>query len=360
MKKFLVAAAVLAISFSGAEAMAGYMMKIDGDTFATFGAKARIQYVMTNPDANHDRVNQNLKEARLYIKGQINNTVKFFFNRDMTAFSVPAGRGTDAAIVFDFGKHLKVQAGTYRMAISRVGLQDSYQYILINGPEVVSANYVRGTEDGSLIPGSLGGFRNEGVTVWGDVLGGKLRYNAGVWVDNHPVNNFPAIGTNANDDLGLSGRVVFNFLDPEKGYGCPGCYIGKAKVANVGAGILTWDYIDTGGNEKTWTVTAIDGFYDAGGVTAEVGLLMYDPDTGVKPKGTYAEAAYVIADKLQPAVRFETWDADVAGGDYDKIVIGVNYLFDGQKAKIGLELNKKDPEVGVEVDTATLQAQIQF
>ena len=76
MKKFLIVIVVLTIAMFGVDAMAGYMMKVDGDTFMTTGVKARIRWTMANPGTNAvRRIAQSIPEGRIYAKGQITDTV---------------------------------------------------------------------------------------------------------------------------------------------------------------------------------------------------------------------------------------------------------------------------------------------
>ncbi|OGW29660.1 MAG: hypothetical protein A2X56_08905 [Nitrospirae bacterium GWC2_57_13] len=348
MKKFLVLMVVAAMTLFGVSAFAGVDLKMDDDTFAKFGAKARIQYSATSPGS--DKLNVGLGEGRIYFSGQITNTVKFGFNYDFatTGGAAGGGRATDALVQFDLATALKINTGIYRMAFSRLALQDSYQYILISSPEVGGTAFVTNT--------NLGGFRVGGVTAWGDLADGMIRYNVGI----SDGSNGPAAV--AGDELGISGRVVVNFMDPEKGYTCPGCYLGKAKVANVGVGFFQQE--NSAGTVTQKAVT-VDGFYDANNLTIEAALFNYDYDNaaGQKPVGMYVEAAYAFG-KIQPAVRFEQYDDDVAANDttdFAKLVVGVNYLIDGHNAKVGFELAQKDFDGGgVDTDTATIQVQAQF
>jgi hypothetical protein len=378
MKKFLVLLVIAAMTLFSVSAFA-YDVKVDDDTFAKVGAKAQIQYVMSTPV--HDKVDVGVGNARLYVAGQVTNQFKFGLNFDMgrtataTLFEVtdPATGAvdviapstqtnslSDAFIILDLAKEFKIMTGIYRMAVSRVALQDSYQFILINSPEVASKAFLSNA--------TLAGFRSGGLTLWGDLADGMVRYNVGLWDGDYMADKIgnltTGVGTNPDDKMAMTARVVLNFMDPEKGYTCPGCYLGKAKVANVGVGYLTQDYMNTvAAAEKTYTVMTVDGFYDANGITAEAAYFQYDYDNGVKPTGYYAEAAYAM-DKIQPAARYESFDADVAANDntdFTKIVLGVNYLFAGHDAKIGIEYAMKDFDgTGVDVDTTTLQLQVQF
>ena len=376
MKKILVLLVVLALSLFAVSAFA-YDVKVDEDTYAKVGVKAQIQYVMSTPV--HDKVDVGVGNARIYFAGQVTNQFKFGLNFDMgrtatpTLFETSDAAGnvdivapstqtnslSDAFILLDLAKEFKLMTGIYRMAVSRIALQDSYQYILINAPEVASKSFLSNA--------TLAGFRSGGVTLWGDLADGMVRYNVGLWDGDYMADKIgnltTGLGTNPDDEMAMTARVVVNFMDPEKGYTCPGCYLGKAKVANIGVGYLTQDYKDGTLADKTSTVTTVDGFYDADNMTLEAAYFQYDYDNGVKPMGYYVEAAYAM-DKIQPAARYESFDADVAANDntdFTKIVLGVNYLLAGHDAKVGIEYAMKNFDgSGVDVDTTTVQLQVQF
>lgn len=354
MKKILVLLVVLALSMFGVSAAFAYDVKVDEDTYAKVGAKVQIliQDTDNKTAGSSNETDLTLPNARIYFAGQVTDMVKFGLNYDFATSGTTAGggRATDAQITMDISKELKVMTGVYRVAFSRIALQDSYQYILISGPVVnQSVAQVAGTGGGGT---ALGTYRNAGVTVWGDLVGGMVRYNVGVWDDNYNVYE-------SNSTM-KTARVVLNFMDPEKGYTCAGCYLGKAKVANVGVGYLTQDYI----GDKTYTAMTIDGFYESDGLTLEAAYFSSDDDTGVagaKPTSWYVEAAFML-DKLQPAARYESYDDDGGTGDYTVATAGINYLFDGQNAKVGLQYAKLDPDAAGTPSTNTyaLQLQVQF
>src|SRR3990172_7526864 len=360
MKKILVLLMILALSLFGVSAAFAYDVKVDEDTYAKVGAKVQILIKDTdNTGGTSNETDLTLPNARIYFAGQVTNMVKFGLNFDFAAIGTAAtgtaanasGRATDAQITLDFAKEFKVMTGIYRVAFSRIALQDSYQYILIDGPVVDRAVApVAGTGGGGT---ALGTYRNAGVTAWGDLLDGKLRYNVGVWDDNYSVY--------ASNHMMKTARVVYNFLDPEKGYTCAGCYLGKANVANVGVGYLTQDY----DLDKTYTAMTIDGFYESDGLTLEAAYFSADEDsgatTGVKPTSWYVEGAYLIGD-LQPAARYESYDDDGGTGDYTVATAGINYLFDGANAKVGVQYAKKDWDAAgtPSENTYALQLQVQF
>jgi len=377
MKKLLVVFVVSAVSLFSADAMA-YQVKVDEDTYANFLVmlQARVQSLEDGaPNGTDSSFDVNFFNARLSAVGQITNEVKFGLNFDPVAKTTLTtgadSRLADAWITYDFAKEAKVQTGIYRMAVSRLALQSSYTYILPDSPIVGGPRY---------LTNGLAGFRDAGITAWGDLAGSTVRYYASIWdgqyIPDAAGGPLAAADENGGDTTGKSARLVYNFLEPEKGYGTAGTYLGKTKIANVGIGYFMQDYTvgSITGERKTYSVLTADAFYDVAGVTVEGAYFLYDTDKGgdgSKPSGWYLQAAYLI-DRFQPALRYESWDADAAAGDYSRIVAGVNNYLDGQNAMIQLEylMHNTDKE-GATVDRVNigsskdyndiiLQLQIQF
>ena len=369
MKKLLVVLIVAAAaSLFSVNAMA-YQVKVDDDTYANFLVmiQARVQSLEDGaPNGSDSSFDVNFFNVRLAVAGQITDLTKFGLNFDpvaKTTFTAGADtRIADAWITFDFAKEAKVQTGIYRMAVSRLALQNSYTYVLPDFPIVGGPKFLT---DG------LAGFRDAGITAWGDLAGGMVKYYAAIWDAQYipdaaggpldpddpadPADPFDV--QNRKDTTGKSVRLVYNILEPEKGYGTLGTYLGKARIANVGIAYFMQDYTvgSATGPEKTYSVLTADAFYDVAGLTVEGAYFTYDNDIGVagsKPSGWYLQAAYMI-EKLQPALRYESWDADANTGDYSRIVAGVNYYLDGQNAKVTLEyLMHNTDNAGATVDRA--------
>jgi hypothetical protein len=367
MKKLLVVLIVSAVSLFSVSAMA-YQVKVDDDTYANFLVmlQARVQSLEdAAPNGTDSSFDVNFFNVRLAVAGQITDLTKFGLNFDpvaKTTFTAgAASQFADAWITFDLAKEAKVQTGIYRMAVSRLALQNSYTYVLPDFPLVGGPKFLT---DG------LAGFRDAGITAWGDLADGMVKYYAAIWDaqyipdaaggpldpdDPVVVDSFDV--PNRKDTTGKSLRLVYNILEPEKGYGTLGTYLGKARIANVGVAYFMQDYTvgSATGPEKTYSVLTADAFYDVAGLTVEGAYFTYDNDKGVvgsKPSGWYLQAAYMI-EKLQPALRYESWDADAATGDYSRIVAGVNYYLDGQNAKVQLEylMHNTDDE-GAAIDRA--------
>jgi hypothetical protein len=387
MKKLLVLLVVLAISMFGVSAAFAYDVKVDEDTFAKVGLKAQIWYQNLDKAAPNgsDSSDFSIKQVRLYTSGQITNLMKFGANvdfgkgsSDKLTVTDTAGTAavTDAWITLDFMKEAKLMVGIYRMAVSRVALQDSYTYLTVHSPAVAAARYLSNENN----------YRSAGATLWGDVANGMIRYNVSLWDGNNsPVTAVPVVAPantlatiNSPDRPAYSARVAVNLWDPEPGYTNACCYLGKSKLLSFGAGYLSQGISGSAGS-GSYTVKTVDAYLAMDPITAEAGYFIYDYDTlgtaavGTKPVGYYAQAGFKIG-QIEPAVRYEKWDADNATNlnNYKRYVAAVNYYLDGHNAKITLErmaqisdgivsgVNRSTPDNTQSFVDWTLQLGVQF
>ncbi len=343
-------------------AASAFPVKVDDDTYGKVTLKGQVAFSAVNGPARADHVADQTINARIAGGGQVTDLYKFGFNFDMNVGRDAAGAPSrssalsDGFILLDFAKEYKLMTGIYRMAVTRFALTDSYSYLIPTAPEVAAASFLsRG----------LGGYRSGGATIWGDLANGMIRYNvSGYDGDYSAAPGIVTGATNSLDQPGVAARIAINLLDPEKGYTYVESTLGKGRIATIGAGYLKQDYL-SGTTEKTYTVATVDAFYDVSGLTGQLAYFQYDYDNvaGQKPAGWYAGAGYMIG-KFQPVIRYESWDDDVAGNDnsdYTKVSAGVNYMIEGQDAKIQLAYAKKNFDgTGVDTDTTILQLQVQF
>ena len=308
MKKTLLAIAAITGTALSANAA---MLKVSDQTFANFGIKMQI-YGQALEDAANDgdsnAVDFTIQNARIYFSGQLNKIVQFGANLD---FAVTGGdsshEGTDttkvrdAFINFHFMNELNVMAGYYRLPFSRTTLVDRYNTVFmpqdgwVNGYDASGAPstvykdqllptiYIAGTNvpvkltaDNVLGGPALGNAlsltdttdeadfaRDAGVTIWGDVLGGMVKYYVGVYdgFGDHNVAE-AAVGT-GKDNLGYAIRLEFTptmlGFKPEKGYLHKETYLGKKNVLTLGVAYAS-SKLDTGNagagsyTFKSWTV----------------------------------------------------------------------------------------------------------
>jgi hypothetical protein len=128
--------------------------------------------------------------------------------------------------------------------------------------------------------------REQGLTVWGQVLGGKLKYYAGSYeLDNQSMNAHPM----------YAGRFCLNLLDPEPGYYNQSAYHGEKDILAFGVG---------GQYQKGGSVTVVP----AANPALEVGDLkvvavdaLFDKKLGAHAVTIEADAYFT--DKFQPVNR---------------------------------------------------------
>ncbi len=414
MKKFLVIVLGMLFVFGlSTMSWAGVELKISDTTKATVGFKGLIwaqsaQDAITTDKGTNDKIDFAVRQFRFYTSGQVTPLVKFGANLDWSAgawdgtLKTPSATVTDASMTLAFAPEVNIMAGLYRTPFSRIALQDGYQGIFVHG----NAGVARGS-----YVGVLGNYRNAGLTLWGDAMGGKIKYGAGIF-DGDLVPG-TAVGYPTDDSPFYSVRLAFSPLTPEKGYANAGTYLGKQKgtVLTIGGGYLAAKYrtatpssasityattAKTTGTtttyetkatttaagstttaEPTYTAYTVDAFAEiplgGGALTVEGAYFNYDWGNVADPvtKGYYGQIAYLIGGvNIQPAFRYESSDKDgtVTGGDdFSAYAVGLNYYMKGHDAKINLEYAKKDFEnegttkrTNQDYADITLQLQFQF
>lgn len=419
MKKYLVLVLGMFLIFGLTSlSTAGYELKINDSTKATFGFKTQIWAQIAEDgsmNAEENSLDFAIRTMRLYGNGQIVPLVQFSFNVDWTKgiydrkiyenglatnYAVSSLFGTnianteatvrDATMTLNFMPELRVMAGLFRTPFSRTATTDSFGYVFPHAPSIAGGGYL----------GLLGDYRNAGLIAWGEPANGMVKYAVGIF-DGELVPGAAGSLLNLKDSPMYAARIAISPLEPEKGYVTPATYFGKKKtVLTVGGGYLTAKYnqmavvtvpttVDlttgavTGGSalvvstdEKTYKAWTADVFAEiplgGGALTVEGAYLNYDRGvTNGKTNGYYASAAYLISSvNLQPGIRYEVSDRDgtVTGGEDNKIwTLGIGWVPGGHAAKINLEGRKVDyenegttPRKNKDYTDITLALQYQF
>jgi hypothetical protein len=306
MKKTLAALAI----FSGAALSANAaMLKVSDQTFANFGLKLQIygQALEDAAEYNGDYKNAidfTIQNARVYFSGQLNPIVQFGANLDFAVTGQSTSHeGTsttkvrDAFINFRFMPELNVMAGYYRLPFSRETLTGRYDRIFmpqdgwvrysdtnsIYKDQILPTLYVAGTDAQIHLTASnvLGGpslgnavaisgstdeadfARDAGVTVWGDVLGGMVKYYVGIYDGFGDHNVGEVVAGQGKDNLGYAFRIQFTptmlGFQPEKGYLLSETYLGQKNTLSFGLGYAA-SKLDVAPSAsftfKSWTVDA--------------------------------------------------------------------------------------------------------
>jgi len=299
MKKGLLAVAALT---GAALTTNAAMLKVSDQTFANFGLKLQIygQVVDDATNGGKDKaIDFTIQNARVYFSGQLNPIVQFGANLDFTVTGQNTSHeGTsttkvrDAFINFHFMKELNVMAGYYRIPFNRETLTDRYDrifmpqdgWVKVNGvykDQILPTLNIRGgnyatvalTASNVLGGPSLGNAvaitqttdeadfsRDAGVTIWGNVLNGMIKYYVGVYDGFGDHNAGEVVAGNSKDNLGYGVRVEFTptmlGFKGDKGYLHKETYLGKKNDFTVGIGYF-YSKLDLGNNVdykfKSWS-----------------------------------------------------------------------------------------------------------
>ncbi len=223
-----------------------------------------------------------------------------------------------------------------------------------------------GIRSGIFYPNKVG--RDDGVTLWGNLLQDKLQYRlmVGEGVESGTVN--------PHDNLRLAGRLSFNLLEPETAWFNRGTYLGDKRLFAVGGGFdYQPDLLLAGqeGDYQAYTVDVQTELPVAGGIltagTAYIwiqntvnGIAATDIGAGEDGDIFTANLGFLIAGRFQPFAHMERFMPDAHGAD-DATVwgLGCNYYIKGQANKLTAEWTRVHG-ADEELDIVTLQAAFGF
>lgn len=329
---------------------------------------------------DNDTTEFNFRRNRIALMGaygKLGIYVQTEYSEDVNvgAFSVSDGSGNnfqmlDAQIRYKFSNAVQVRAGKMKYNLTRENLEACEAPLTLDRSVLIRAPYV--------------GTRDKGVAVFGNLFDNKFQYR----VDAMNGRNDSVSAPDSN--FRYTARAHVSLLDPEKGYGYKGTYMGKKKVLTIGAAYSveedvayanTVDQTDAV-DYKAWTA---DLFFeypleDIGTFTVSTAYADYDlddayqganPDAGVigitgEKNGGYTKIAYMLPNTpLQFFARAESWSFanldSVIDQDVDWYGGGINYYLRGQNLKLTVEYStvEYDTETATSEDFDSLTAQIQ-
>jgi hypothetical protein len=337
-KAALLALIGIAGALPAASAWAGATVNFGQDQSVSIGFGMRTSYSSIGhaaPDGSRSN-DFNLDSARLYFGGSLNQQIKGMFNTEWDGNQI---RVLDAAAQFSFSPALNVWAGRLLSPSDRANMAGPY-YSLGGG-------YWAGVASRYGYNGGIFRGRDDGVTVWGNVLDGRLGYSVGAFeghtfgIGSLTQSQAKAAGVRASDGLMYAGRLQYDFWDPEPGYYGTGNYLGTKDILAVGLaaraqkdGVLT---PAASGDYRSWSLDFLleKRLAGASAVSLEAAWYDYDTDNVIRAEQGRAwllGAGYVI-NRLQPFVRYQKFEADT-GIDTRQADAGVNYIIDGYNAQL--------------------------
>jgi len=366
--------ALSTLAFTATPSFAGGTIKIDETKSITVGAGLRSSFGIgmdQAPVGNEPSHDFALDSIRLYLGGQVHKNIKFTFNTEYAT----SGNNTDLQVIdgivqVELSDMFNVWIGRFLPPSDRSNLNGPYYLSTWSYPSVVSR-----------YPSIVAG-RDDGLAVWGQKDGGKLKYQIGLFEGRDGVGT---TSPNTEDMPLLAGRFTYNFLAPESGYYNSGTYYGSKDVLALGVVLQTQaDGVGTPTNSGDFRGFNVDVLFEkkvngGGTMTLEGALYDYDTDniadsgltpltqgTGIMVSGAFLYPGTFGIGRLQPHARFQTMDVDSSSGGVDsgrtptQFDIGVNYIINGHNARVTFVLSNIDPDSAPGSDYIQLLSGIQI
>ena len=343
-------------------ANAGATVKIDETKWLSVGAGLRTSFNMVEdaaPSGDDYSSDFKLDSVRLYLNGQVHQYFKLTYNTERDGSgSNEKLRTLDAIARFEYSELFNVWAGRFLPPSDRANLDGPYYLSTWNFP--ITSQY----------PAIFAG-RDDGAAVWGQVDGGRFKYQVGAFQGCSGGKNcgVSASSPNEEDSLLWAGRFTYNVWDPEPGYYTSSTYYGAKDILSIGLVLQTQaDAAGTTANQGDffgWNIDVLMEKKVANGViTAEASYNDYDlddePSTSlVQGNGYYLLGAFLLPEKigigqLQPTVRYQTFDVD-NGVDTEIWELGLNYVISGHDARFSFVVGNADTDGGrASTDAASL------
>jgi hypothetical protein len=187
----------------------------------TIGAGLQTSYEHTNPTAGTATDQFLVNHARIYINGNVTDSIALMFNTDYDSVSNKI-EILDAVAQISISPEFHIWAGRFLPPSDRANLHGPFYSHEWNV-------YTDGIQDG--YPFVYQG-RDNGVMWWGDFARKKVKVSAGA---------FDGGSATANKDVIGAARVQFDFWDPEDGYYLNGTYYGDKNLLSIGGATQVQD-----------------------------------------------------------------------------------------------------------------------
>lgn len=319
-------------------------IKIDDTHSLSIGIGLRTSFNAIQgdaPDGTSRSKDFLLDSIRLYTSGQFHEKIFFEFNTERDAAETI--HVMDAVVKFGFSDYVNIWFGRFLPPSDRSNLSGPYYLNSWDYP-LVALGY----------PAIFAG-RDDGAAVWGQIGGGRFKYQVGAFQGEGAT----ATGPNQKQDLLYAGRLTLNVWDPEPGYYNSSTYYGSKNVLALGlVGMAQKNAVGTTatpGDFKGWNVDLLaERNLGAIGVpTLEGAYYNYDNKSlAPEGKGYFVLVSYLIPGKIgaggidgqiQPLVRYQSFKNKGATGTEKRYDIGLSYIIDGHNARITANYFSDDP-----------------
>jgi hypothetical protein len=223
-----------------------------------------------------------------------------------------------------------------------------------------------GIRSGIFYPSKVG--RDDGITVWGNIIDGKFQYRLMVGEGQE------SSAANPDDRLRFAGRVSFNPFDTETSWFNKETNLGQKKIVSIGAGFDSQSDLIIGAQEMDYSAFTADLFLDlplaATTLTSAVSYIKIKnavnavtwSDLGSGKDGDIftSKAGFLLKPNIQPFAHYQMVMPDGSSADDTTIFgFGCNYYIKGLANKLTAEWTQVDDEDHT-VDIITIQAAFGF
>ncbi len=362
MKKGYLAAAALLGAVFATDAANAVKIKVDENSWISLGVRGVIDAKFLGDRGGNDKSDTQFihRFARVYGKGKINKMIGFGWQAEF--FGDPGKPEIiDSFLSIKLADELIIFGGSYKLPFERhSGINSGWAVLFPTGTAYHHATkvFTNPTNEGAPF---RSGSRSAGLTFWGNVAGGMLKYYAGIF--------------DVSDEQSGAGQLKPAFalrlqftptmlgFKPEKGYVLKDTYVGKKDVLTVGLAYAT-QKVSGGATGKSFGLDLL-WEQNMGGITPHVSLGFVDHKDfrGAKDddrRGYLAEVGVIFNQPVlfgKPALVAKWSKADdrtAANNDTTNIGVAAVFFIKGPTNKIGLAIDQVNNKNGDDYTDVTL------
>lgn len=346
-KKSIILGVLLTLTLLVSSAMAGPVWKFGPEEQGMLKLEYKGQFQLTVDDTDEKTQEFNFRRNRLALMGAYGPKFGLYVQteyNESTDSQDSRFQILDAVMRFQPKKNLNLWVGKFKYSFSRENLEACEKPLTLDRSLFIRSPFVS--------------TRDKGVAIWGNMFDDKFQLRADVM-------NGRTGAADLESNFRYSVRAHLTLLDPEKGYGYRGTYLGKKTVLTLGAAYQYEQDVALAGADSVdlsaWTADIFVEYptQELGTFTASAAYVDYDMDDAYQmgatdtvgingeKNGGYVKVGYLLADMpLQLFARSENWSfAEVDGitsQELDFMAAGFNYYINGQNLKLTVEYSDTD------------------
>ncbi|PLX87558.1 MAG: porin [Desulfuromonas sp.] len=346
-KKSILLSVLLVLTALVSSALAGPTWTFGPDDQGMLKLDYKGQFQLTVDDTDEKTQEFNFRRNRLALVGVYGPKLGLYVQTEYsesTDSTATKFQMLDAVVRFKPTDNLNLWVGKFKYNFTRENLEACEKPLTLDRSLFIRSPYVS--------------TRDKGVAVWGNMFDDMFQLRADVM-------NGRTGAANLESNLRYSVRAHLSLLDPEKGYGYRGTYLGKKTILTLGAAYQVEQDVALAGTDtvdlNAWTADIFAEYptEELGTFTASAAIVDYDMDEANKSgatdtvglngekNGGYFKVGYLLPNTpLQLFARSENWSFaelnGISGQELDFNAVGFNYYINGQSLKLTLEYSDTD------------------